>query len=205
MEKSGQSRPYDAHHITFEPNLDGTINCHATSFDRTKERLVLCDRITAEGDRVLLCQVFIQDHRSLDPVGLLKRTIPWESDVEGTVRKWRETLHANFRERHMVMIPPNLLNKHEYDIVFGRMYLSNRRLRPPSDERYPAVVFSTMPSRATTQSLERTWYSVGIYPDLYLSMSFYRMDGTLQSSTMWGFEEDIKDTPPQAQYPSQKE
>lgn len=189
MGMDGRPTILDAHHITFEPKSDGTLNCHATRFNRKTPRHILCKALSAEDDRILLSQVFVQDHKSLDPVGLLTKTVKRPTNSEKTVKEWDDSLHFNFPEKHILMSPPDLMNTNDYEIVFCKIYLSKGKVEPRPDEKFPAVVFSKMPSKSISRQCRGAWYSIGIYPDLYLSILLSRMDGCLKSSIMWAFEE----------------
>lgn len=186
-DSSGTTKLFNAHHVTFEPNTDGTVNCHATRLNGN-DKLKLSSRLKAEDNRIPLCQVLIQDHRSLDPVGLIKRSIAWESDPEQTIRIWRESLHENFPDRHILMIPPDLINKSEYGVVLVKMYLSNSKMDPPSEGRFPGIVFSTLPSRATEGLSPSKRFVIKIQEGLYLSIAVLRLDGVLPSKVTWTFE-----------------
>ena len=186
---SGKSVFYDAHHVTFEPNPDGSINCHATSFDRKEPKEVLCGQIADEDGGVLLTQIFIQDHESLDPVGVLRRSFPCNSNPEDKTTEWRDVLQKSFPRRHIVMIPPNLMNRSDRGIVFGRIYLSREESFRKVGEKFPAMVFTELPSVGTTSRLERNWFRIKVVSDLFLYVSLYRIDGTLtQSKPIWAFE-----------------
>jgi len=186
VNSSGNSVLFDAHHITFEPNKDGTVNCHATGVDRAK-KLSINRRLEVEDDRILLCQVLVQDHQSLDPVGQIRKTVPCFSDRGRVIREWRESFKKNFPRDHMLLIPPNLTNDRKRDVVMVDMYLSNKAISSPQKGTYPGVVFSTLPTQSA-KAIPRKHYLINIWPSLNLSVDVTRLDGTLRSKVMWAFE-----------------
>jgi len=190
MDSSGRTTPFDAHHVTFQPNPDGTLSGHATPSDRSGSRRLLCRKLRPEEGAVRLCQVFFNDYQWLDPAGKLTRVIPCESNVEQTVQKWNDCLRANFPSRHITMVPPDLMKSEEEPTVWGSLYLSKapqHSMKRP--DRFPSILSSKMPKGWDTRMSTRRLVEIGIYPDLYLSVSLRRIGVTLPSPIMWAFEE----------------
>lgn len=186
IDSSGIPTPFDAHHITFEPNSDGTLNCHARLPDRGKRPLPLYDR-PAKGGWIRLCQVFINEHHWLDPVGQLKRSFHIDSDPESTVVKWRQTLREHLPDRHTLMIPPDLYNKNKDSVVWATMYLTDSPLKPSLGNALDPTFLASMPSERVRQPFKTKRFSIKIHGNLYLLISLHRIDAPLQQEILWGF------------------
>lgn len=185
-DSSGVPRLFDAHHVTFEPNKDGTVNCHATHLNG--EKRCLNRRMRPEGDHIQICQTLVQDHRRLDPVGVIKRSIPCPSDSRSTIQRWRESLRTNFPERHILMTPPQVASATDDDVILVKTYISNTRSEPPRNDRFPGIVFSTLPSKAIVGPVRKRSFFARLSSNLYLSSATMRLDGTLLSKVIWTFD-----------------
>jgi hypothetical protein len=187
VDTHGQNNIFDAHHITFESNSDGSLNCHATSPDR-RNRYVICRRMVEEGGSVILGQALVQNQLALDSAGRVTKMISWPSNPEKMIEIWGPSLRRNFADRHPMLTPPDLTNKNDYGVVLAKLRLGNKPPKPGIDERLPACCFSTVPSKATSAEVRRRDYCIKIYSDLFLSVSLLRVDGKLKSDSVWAFE-----------------
>jgi hypothetical protein len=192
-DNSKKENVFKAHHITFDSNPDGTLNCHATSADRNIH-YKLCQRMLEEDGNVILGEALVQNHRSLDQVGLLAKSIDPPCDPKKLIQLWEPSLRSSFTERHPVLIPPDIFNKEDRGIVMVQMRLGNRLPKPGKKHGIPMVCFSQSPQESISKSVQSREYYIRIYPDLILSLSLIRLDGMLKSDTIWAFEKGMSQT-----------
>lgn len=184
---SGEGFRFDAHHVTYESNSDGTLSCHATSVDG-KEHRNLARMKPDEDGNFAIGDAFMQNHLALDAGGFLTRSIELPCEPHKLIEKWGTSLRRNFPHQQPVLFPPDIYNKDDCRVLMMRMRLGGKTPRPSQSERISPVCFSDTPKDFVDGPKVHRDCHIRIYSDLYLSLSVFRMNGVLQSDSVWLFE-----------------